>query len=276
MPHRSFHASRPFLLLGLLLAGWLLVPTLVKRVLGISFFELQAPVSVAASHVRDLQDFWSLRTRTRHDLIAAGRDLARLNASYEVTLQQTETLRREVARLEALLRIPTLPGYRSEPVRVARRDFNAWWQRLTIRKGRNYGITVGSPVIFSGGVVGKVAEVHAYTAVVDLISSPTLRIAATLEGDSRPLSFQGGNNPAFGPARGIVDYVPTDASASEVMPRRIVTSGLGGVFPAGLFIGEITRLETSTDGLFKTGEVRLDSRLAELAEVTVLVPERAD
>jgi hypothetical protein len=43
-----------------------------------------------------------------------------------------------------------------------------------------------------------------------------------------------------------------------------------------LFIGEITRLETSTDGLFKTGEVRLDSRLAELAEVTVLVPERAD
>jgi rod shape-determining protein MreC len=60
------------------------------------------------------------------------------------------------------------------------------------------------------------------------------------------------------------------------MPRRIVTSGLGGVFPAGLFIGEITRLETSTDGLFKTGEVRLDSRLAELTEVTVLVPERAD
>jgi hypothetical protein len=102
------------------------------------------------------------------------------------------------------------------------------------------------------------------------------RIAATLEGDSRPLSFQGGNNPAFGPARGLVDYVPTDASASEVTPRRIVTSGLGGVFPAGLFIGEITRLETSTDGLFKTGEVRLESRLAELTEVTVLVPERAD
>ena len=101
-------------------------------------------------------------------------------------------------------------------------------------------------------------------------------IAATLEGDSRPLSFQGGNNPAFGPARGIVAYVPTDASASEATPGRIVTSGLGGVFPAGLFIGEITRLETSTDGLFKTGEVRLDSRLAELAEVTVLVPERAD
>lgn len=124
--------------------------------------------------------------------------------------------------------------------------------------------------------MGKVTEVHAYTAVVDLISSPTLRLAATLEGDTRPLSFQGANNPAFGPARGIVDYVPTDASASEFSPRRIVTSGLGGVFPAGLLIGEIVRLETSTDGLFKTGEVRLDNRLSELTEVTVLVPERRD
>lgn len=276
MPYRSLHASRPFLVLGLLVATWVLVPTLIKRALSISFFELQAPVSLAASHVRDLQDFWSLRTRTRHDLIAAGRDLARLNASYEVTLQQTETLRHEVARLEDLLRMPALPGYRSEPARVARRDFNAWWQRLTLRKGRNYGITVGSPVIFSGGAVGKVAEVHAYTCVVDLISSPTLRIAATLDGDTRPLSFQGGNNPAFGPARGLVEYVPTDASASEAAPRRIVTSGLGGVFPAGLFIGEIVRLETSTDGLFKTGEVRLDSRLSELTEVTVLVPERTE
>ncbi len=276
MPPRRLHASRPFLVLGLLLAGWFLVPTVVKRALGISFFELQAPVHLAASHLRDLQDFWSLRTRSTHDLIAAGRDLARLNASYEVTLQQTETLRREVARLEALLRMPTLPGYRSEPARVARRDFNAWWQRLTVRKGRNYGIVPGSPVIFGGGVVGKVTEVHAYTAVVDLISSPTLRLAATLEGDTRPLSFQGANNPAFGPARGIVDYVPTDASASALSPRRIVTSGLGGVFPAGLLIGEIVRLETSTDGLFKTGEVRLDTRLSELTEVTVLVPERRD
>ena len=44
------------------------------------------------------------------------------------------------------------------------------------------------------------------------------------------------------------------------------------MFPPGLTIGYITRLETSTDGLFKSGEVALDPRLSELTEVTVLVP----
>jgi len=260
------------MVLGIVLAVWLILPVFIKRILRISFFELQAPVGLAASYVRDLQDYWSLRTRSNNDLIAAGRDLVRLNASYEVAIQQNESLRQQVARLESILRLPSLTRYRSEPARVARRDFNGWWQRMTVRKGRNYGITVGAPVIFSGGIVGKVAEVHAYTCTVDLISSPNLRIAATLDGDTRPLSYQGGDNPSFGPPLGIAEYVPTDASASPTSPKRLVTSGLGGVFPAGLIIGEITRLETSTDGLFKTGDVRLDPRLAEITEVTILVP----
>ena len=51
-----------------------------------------------------------------------------------------------------------------------------------------------------------------------------------------------------------------------------MTSGLGGVFPPGLTIGDITSLEPSADGLFKSGEVKLDPRLGTLTEVTVLVP----
>jgi rod shape-determining protein MreC len=51
-----------------------------------------------------------------------------------------------------------------------------------------------------------------------------------------------------------------------------VTSGLGGVFPAGLTLGTVTKVEPSTDGLFKTGNVQLDPNLASLTEVTVLVP----
>ena len=47
---------------------------------------------------------------------------------------------------------------------------------------------------------------------------------------------------------------------------------LGAALAAGLAIGEITNLEPSTDGLFKTGEVALDERLISLTEVTVLVP----
>ncbi|MDE3084700.1 MAG: rod shape-determining protein MreC [Verrucomicrobiota bacterium] len=237
---------------------------------------MEAPLDATASYTRDLQGFWSLRNHSKSQLIEAGRDLARLNGSYELKVQENTALREEIAHLEDLLRLPPLDNYRAEVARVARRDFSGWWQQIIIRKGTNYGIPVGAPVVFTGGVVGRVSQVYAYTAVVDLISSPTLRLAATVEGDTRPISYQGGLNPTFGPARGLVEFVPLDIFASPVTPKRLVTSGLGGVFPSGLTIGTITELEPSADGLFKSGEVQLDPRLAELTEVTVLVPQIPD
>jgi rod shape-determining protein MreC len=67
--------------------------------------------------------------------------------------------------------------------------------------------------------------------------------------------------------------VPLDTfTVPGAPPRKLVTSGLGGEFPPGLVLGEVVKVEPSTDGLFKTGEVRLDPRLDQLTEVTVLVP----
>jgi rod shape-determining protein MreC len=269
---QRFDQAKPFLTLAIVVAAWLVVPVAIKSFLRASFFELQAPISVSASAVRDLQEFWSLRAHSKLELIEAGRDLARINASYDLAVQQNTKLHNDIERLQNLLRIPAHAEHRFEHARVVRRDFSAWWQRLTIRKGRNYGITVGSPVVFSGGIVGRVSEVHAYTSTIELISSPGVRLAAVVEGDDRPMSFQGGLNPTFGPARGIIEFVPIDIFASANSTKRLVTSGLGGVFPAGLTLGRVVKLEPSTDGLFKTGEVELDPRLSELTEVTVLVP----
>ena len=252
--------------------AWLFVPVVVKTFTRASFFELTAPVDATASHARDLQEFWSLRGHSKSELIEAGRDLARLNASYSLSVQQNAELRAQITRLESLLRMPAYANYRAEPARVARRDFSGWWQRMTIRKGSNYGIVVGAPVVFTGGAVGRVVEVHAYTSVVDLISSPRLRIAGVVEGDDRPISFQGGENRTFGPARGVLEFVPLDIFADARNPKRLVTSGYGGVFPPGLFIGTIVKVEPSPDGLFKTGEIELDPNLSMLHEVTVLVP----
>jgi len=267
-----FDQTRPFLTLGVVLLLWVFVPTIVKSFTRVTFFELQAPFAAAQSYVQDLQEFWALRARPKNEIIEAGRDLARLNAAYELRLQENEQLRAEILRLENLLNIPPLPAYRFEPARVAKRDFSGWWQRLVIRKGARHGITVGAPVVYVGGVVGRVVEVYAYTSVVDLISSPTFRVAASAEGDNRPISYQGGVNESFTGPKGVIEFVPVDIFATPSQPKRLVTSGLGGVFPPGLTIGEITKVEPSTDGLFKTGEVRLDERLSGLTEVTVLVP----
>lgn len=276
MPSHRLDQARPFFTLGLVIIGWLLLPIAVKTLSRASFFELTAPVAVAASYARDLQSYWALRLHSNSELIEAGRDLARLNASYSLSVQQNSELQAQVERLESLLRMPEYANYRVEPARVARREFSGWWQSMTIRKGRNYGITVGAPVVFTGGVVGRVTEVHAYTSVVELISSPGVRIAGVMEGDNRPISYQGGVNPTFGPAKGTVEFVPLDIYASASLPKRLVTSGLGGVFPGGLTLGVVTRLEPSPDGLFKSGDVQLDPNLANLAEVTVLVPLNAE
>lgn len=272
MPFKRFDQSRPFLTLGLVVAAWLVLPVAVKTFTRATFFELTAPMAVAASYARDLQEYWSLRLHSNHELIEAGRDLARLNSSYEFAVQQNSELQAEISRLESVLRLPSFTEYRYEHARVVRRDFNGWWQRIVIRKGRNFGIAVGAPVVFTGGVVGRVTETRLTTAVVELISSPNVRLAGVVEGDSRPIAFQGGINSTFGPPMGIVENVPLDILLRSESPKRLVTSGLGGVFPPGLTLGVVTRLELGSDGLFQSGQVRLDERLGSLTEVTVLVP----
>ena len=261
--------------LGLVVLMWLLIPTAIKRFTRATFFELTAPLTIAASYARDLQEYWALRMHSNRELIEAGRDLARLNASYELAVQQNTTLQGEIGRLQELLALPSFTDFRYEHARVARRELSGWWQRLVIRKGKNFGIPVGAPVIFTGGVVGRVTEVHATTAVVELLSSPELRLVGVVEGDTRPISFQGGVNPTFGAPTAVVEFVPLDVIANRNVTKRRVTSGLG-VFPAGLTLGVITKLELGADGLFQSGEVRLDERLSALTEVTVLVPLHHD
>lgn len=273
---RRFDQVRPFATLGVVLLVWAFLPLAVKTFTRRSLFEIQAPLAVAPSRVQDLQTFWANRLHSKDELLLAGRETAGLIAEYAYGVQQNEQLKAEILRLENLLRLPPQPDFRFEPARVARRDFSGWWQRLIIRKGERHGIIVGAPVVYVGGVVGRVSEVYRNTSVVDLITSPTVRLATTVEGDDRPISYQGGLNPSFSAPRGTVEFVPLDVFASEQQPRRLVTSSLGGSFPSGLTIGEITRLELAPDGLFKSGEVKLDPRLGELTEVTVLVPLNPD
>lgn len=271
LPKRFEHA-RPFFTLGVILLVWLLLPLAVKTLTRATFFAIQAPLVVSDSYVQDLQTFWSNRLHSKDELLKAGKDLSGVIAHYEFSVQQNKELQAEILRLENLLKLPSMPDYRYEPARVARRDFSGWWSRIIIRKGENYKIPVGAPVVFSGGVVGRVIEVHRYSAVVDLVTSPTFRLAATVSGDNKPISYQGGVNDSFAPPRGRVEFVPLDITASRTTPRRLVTSGLGGVFPPGLIIGDISNLEPGADGLFKEGDVALDERLGALTEVTVLVP----
>lgn len=272
MSFKRFDQNRPFVTLGILVLGWLLIPVAVKSFGRASFFELTAPISVVNSYVRGTQEYWNLRTRSKDELIAAGAEQARIFSAYEFAVQQNTEQQAQIARLEELLRLPSFANYRYEHARIVRRDFSGWWQRIVIRKGKNFNIPLDAPVVFTGGVVGKVVEVGLTTAVVDLVSSPTFRATGVVEGDTKVLSYQGGINATLAPPTGVIDHVSLDIKFTPSAAKRVVTSGLGGLFPPGLTLGTISNLRLKEDGLAQQGEVRLDERLGSLTEVTVLVP----
>ncbi len=269
--------ARPFATLGIALAVWLVMPAVFRGFVRASFFEFQAPLTYTASRIHDLQLYWSMRgLHSKDELISASAEVGRLIADYEVVAHDNTQLRAELGRWETEFRIPERTGYRAEPARVARRDQSGWWQQIEIRKGSVHGIVVNSPVIFSGGLVGLVREVHAYSSLVDLISSPSFRVAGSVEGDNRPITYVGDNNLPFANPRGSITYVPLDIYANRSNPKVLVTSGLGGTYPPGLVIGRIVRIEATNDGIYSEGTVELDPRLNALSEVTVLVPTGAD
>jgi len=263
---------KPLVALAVFLVAWWLIPTTVKSFLKVSFSEFQAPAWVATSYLDDLEGFWGRRSHSKVELIEAGRDVARAKSLYQFNSQRKETLENEIQRLEAILRLPSRREFRYEVARVVRRDLNAWWQQIVIRKGKDFDIPIGAAVVFSGGVVGRVVEVGAFTSRVELITSPNFRMAANFEGDERPVVYQGVVQGGFGDPAGSVRDAPQDVAASTQMPLKLVSTRLGGTFPPGLMIGRVSWLEPGGTGIFQAGEVALDSGLLSLHEVAVLIP----
>ena len=261
--------------LGLFLVAWWMVPTLSKSFLPffrVSFTEFQAPAWIVTSYLDDLEEFWARRSHSKIELIEAGQTLARQKAFYQLLDQRNNTLETEVMRLETILNMPSRREFRYEVARVIRRDLSAWWQQIVIRKGDDYGITEGAAVIFAGGVVGRVIEVNAFTSRVELITSPNFRMAASFEGDDRPVVFQGVPQSGFGAPTGEVRDAPQDLVANTHEPLQLISTRLGGTFPPGLIIGKVGWLEPGSSGIFQAGDVQLDERLLSLHEVSVLIP----
>ena len=272
MAKRRLDKYKSVVALGVFLVAWWVLPIGVKAFLKASFTEFQAPAWVASSYLDDLEGFWARRMHSKRELEIAGQEIARAKSYYQFNAQRAETLQAEIRRLESILDLPSRREYRYEVARVIRRDLNAWWQQLILRKGRDYDIPKGAAVVFAGGVVGRIVEVNAFTSRVELISSPNFRMAAQFEGNPRPVVYEGLPHSGFGDPVGRVSDAPQDLLATTKEPLRLVSTHLGGTFPPGLAIGKVAWLEPAGTGIFQTGEVMLDRDLLSLHEVAVLIP----
>ncbi len=253
---------------GLLLAMG--VPMVFRDAGRAFFFELQAPLWWTSSYAVDALGFLSQKVRSQSALIQEGQRLARINTLYHLSVQQNAFLAQSVKRLEKLLDLPEQAGFEGLLARVMHAEFTPKHHKLLLRRGSLSGVCVGAGVLGSCGVVGRISQVHLYTAEVELISSPGFRMAAEVQGDLYPVLFSGKSMAAGQDPEGWVQHLPLDSCLDQ--EAILVTSSLGTVFPPGLHLGSLG--PSVQKGLFKEAQVLLDPNLFRLREVCILLPKK--
>ncbi|AFZ83271.1 rod shape-determining protein MreC [Candidatus Kinetoplastibacterium blastocrithidii (ex Strigomonas culicis)] len=113
---------------------------------------------------------------------------------------------------------------------------NSFNRRLVFNKGSNSGILPGMPVINESGVVGQIIRVTPRTSEVALISDNGIAIPVQISRNGlRLISFGAGSGKIE------VRYLLDNVDIKE--GDKLITSGIGGIFPAGLPVAEITKIE---------------------------------
>lgn len=137
--------------------------------------------------------------------------------------------------------------------------------RKTIRvdKGSGAGVAEGMVVRVPDGLVGRVISVTPHTAEVLLVTDSSLKVACTLEGHPKSFGILWGGTEERLALRHF-------KVGEQVSPRTtVLTSGLGGVFPAGIPVGTLLRESTGAPDATREGEVLPAVDFATLEDVFI-------
>ena len=191
------------------------------------------------------------------------RELRRtLGILQEENLRLREALLAE-GRLKDLYALQSRHFTASRIAQVYARDPSSWFSTFLINKGRADGISKDMAVIASAGVVGRVIEVSRDTAKVLLITDPNSALDVINQRSRSQGILEGKTDKVC-----ILKYVQKSDDIQEGDP--MITSGLGGIFPKGLMVGAVNRVEKRRPGLFQYVEVTPSVDLSKLEEVLVL------
>jgi rod shape-determining protein MreC len=181
---------------------------------------------------------WFRDSVTTRDALRA--DKSKLEAELRVAqfrLQRYEALEAEAQRLRALRDNTASVTDRFVIGEVMNVDLDAFRERVLVDKGAGDGVYVGQAVLDSGGVFGQVARVGQLTSEVILVSDAAHAIPVQINRNGlRTVAVGTGET-----NRLKLPYLPT--SADVVAGDLLVTSGLGGGFPAGYPVGTIAEVK---------------------------------
>jgi rod shape-determining protein MreC len=201
------------------------------------------------------------------------RDMADQNAEYKDEIDQLESqvvkmreLEVENADLRNLLSMKARTGPGALlPVQVIARDDTPYVQAITIDHGAADGIKPDAVVITHQGLVGLVVKVDPTSSKVRLINDLNSSVSVRLQTESRTTGVLRGQSQGN---LMVIAYVP---QTDVVTPGDVVlTSGLGGIYPEGLVVGKVARVEQKDADPFQAAVVEAAVAMDKLERLYVL------
>ncbi len=192
------------------------------------------------------------------------------NEQLRFKLQQMEDIWRENQMLRQSVGWTKRVPRNMRIARVIGRDPANWWSSLQIDLGSRDGVTVDMPVMTAEGLVGKVHQVSYSRSMVVAVGDPNCRVPAMVV-DTRDTGV------VVPAASGTLDRQIVDLSFlpgnSQLKPgQRIVTSGLGEIFPKDIPIGRVADVRTVGYGMYAESRVRLEVNINRVEQVWVVFP----
>jgi len=204
----------------------------------------------------------------RRELLHQIDRLRRTNEVFQVQALQAATLARENDQLRSLLGWQQHAPWKLKLANVVLRDPANWWRTLQIDVGSRDGIRENLPVLTADGLVGRVSSVGYTRSQAVLIGDPSCRVSAFVDNPARDTGIIS--------AAGLLDTSLVEltylSGGANLKPgQNVFTSGLGGVFPKGVPLGQVVDSRPVEFGLYTEARVKLAVNLGALEQVWVLL-----
>ena len=254
--------------IALLLFGLVLISLRVKQRQGVAFFdavliELISPAQKAATFViKTVTGVFQQYVFLIHVQKENGLIRKRVAELEEENHQMKEMLLAN-ERLRKLLQFRERMSTSMIAAEVIGQDPTSWFKSLTLNKGQREGVQKGMAVILPEGVVGQILKAAPHYSTVLLITDYNSAIDAIVQRTRAKAIVEGKEE-----NRCEMKYLLR--TEEVVVGDLVVTSGLGGIFPKGLMVGEIRKVEKKSHGVFQYAELAPSVDLTKLEEVFII------
>jgi len=263
---RRYHI--PAFIIALLLFGLVLMSLRVKQRQGVAFFdgllmELTSPVQQATTFViKTISGVFQQYVFLVH-LQKENGLLKKRIAELQEESHQTKEMVLAHDRLRKLLEFRERMPTSTIAAQVIGQDPTSWFKSVTINKGERDGVHKGMAVISPEGVVGQILKTSPDYATVLLMTDYNSAIDAIVQRTRAKAIVEGKEE-----NRCQLKYLlrTEEVEVGDI----VITSGLGGVFPKGLTIGEVRSVDKKGHGVFQYADLVPGVDLTKLEEVLVL------